>query len=303
MPFKPGHLIAGLTAAGSLAGLAAMMPSALRIKEDYDTSKQIEASIKKKIPTAVTAAAAGALAGGAGGYVAGKTHWGTYKMLPEAQGRKAKLKKFGSAMFGRTGLEYDPSYSQIANANSRSFQAMQSARRELPPALVNDMPDYLRDSDAYGNLSQRFYEKHSSVLRLGMLDKLGLGWGAATAIGGALAAGTAAGGFLVKKNVLDPLHKKNQQKIKRWQAVDKYLVPGAAAAGTLVGGITGGAAGKVSGKHQVDNYHSDLYNAGVNDYYTNELNNRINSYERAKIDLARQYMNEGRGNNGWSQNH
>lgn len=265
MPFKPGHLIAGLTAAGTAVGLASLFPYAKKIKKDYDDSKKLEASIKSKVPKIAGVALTGATLAGAGGFAGGKAKWGTYHMLPEAQTKKEGLKQFGSAMFGRTGFEYDPSY---AGSN--------------------------------GSLSREFYAKHSSIARFEMLDKLGLGWGSAAAIGGTLATGTAVGGYLLGKKILKPFHKENRRQLRRWQTVDKYLLPTALTAGVILGGVTGSAAGKASGKQQVSNYQHDMESAG--NYYTNDSYNRGNSYGRPGVDFARPYMNEGK-NNGRSQNY
>lgn len=294
MPISPGLLTAGLSALGLTAGAAALYPTAKNIKGDADERDRLKASFSKKTDQAVGAALAGLALAGTGGYVAGKTRYGTYKMLPEAYGGKEKFRKFRSALHGRTGFEYLPEYKNIADAGDRSWNSLQYARNRIPQQLLDDVPDYSRNIVPY--------TKQSGLAYLEMLDKLGLGYGTAALLGTAIG-GTALGAGLYGKHKLDKMHEENKKKLHKYQTLEKYLVPGALAAGAIIGGIGGGAIGKASGKRQMENYRNDMYNASVHDYYTNAINNRVDSYKRAEIDLARKYMNEGDNSYGRYQNY
>lgn len=290
MAITPKQALIGLTLTGGAAGAGALVPYILRAKRDYKEAKELESSIKSKLSKIAGAALAGAALTGAGGYAGGKLKWGTYDTLPKSENKPEAFRKLGSGLFGRTGAEHLPTYGYVGNARDFMREANSVARENVPSELLEGIPDYNR-----GYLPQvtRYLPDKQSYMNLGLLtDKLGLSMKAAIPLGLASATGLALGGHALAKKKLKPWSEENKKKLKRWQTLDKWLLPGALTAGALLGGIGGTMWGKHSGQEQLENYKKDIADAEMYQYYGNELNRRTNAYERAKIDLARQYMNE-----------
>lgn len=252
-----------LTTGLGAIGLYNLAGPAYRNFQDLQEAVKLKQDAENTITPTIGAALGGLALGGLGGFAATKLLASPGRERLSYGDTKDKLRSAARILTGKTGMEGEEAY--------QSLMAERAANRAESDRINAMLPAYAK----YSYLRNIPYDKRAGTL------------------GGALAAGTLiSGAFLANHGayLLERQHMINQYKLKQAEKYRSMMVPGAALAGTLLGGLTGAALGKASAGAQTQALNNDIYAANAERITAANLRRKEQAYTQAHNELARQYL-------------